>query len=176
MWPGGRRPSIATRAERGRGGRLAACRERAGLRGARLPMLAAAVVIVSALLAAGSAPQSGGRSLRHPADVSVPALDIQAFSTTAYCTGRITRSGARVHRGMAAADPRVLPLGTVIRVDGQGRAYDGIYTVMDTGAEVRGRELDLYLDDCAEADEFGRRQMRVAIIRRGWDPKSTPER
>jgi 3D (Asp-Asp-Asp) domain-containing protein len=106
--------------------------------------------------------------------MSVPARDLQEFSTTAYCTGRITRAGARVRKGMAAADPRVLPLGTTIRVDGQGRAYNGIYTVMDTGSEVRGRELDLYMDSCAEADAFGRRQMRVAIIRRGWTPQSTP--
>jgi 3D (Asp-Asp-Asp) domain-containing protein len=71
---------------------------------------------------------------------------------------------------MAAADPAVLPLGSVIRVDGQGRAYDGVYTVMDTGASVRGRELDLYLDDCREAVRFGRREMQVRVIRRGWDP------
>jgi 3D (Asp-Asp-Asp) domain-containing protein len=94
------------------------------------------------------------------------------FSATAYCTGHITRSGARVKKGMAAADPSVLPLGSVISVDGQGRAYDGIYTVMDTGASVRGRELDLYLGDCREAVEFGRREMRVRVIRRGWNPST----
>jgi 3D (Asp-Asp-Asp) domain-containing protein len=94
------------------------------------------------------------------------------FSATAYCTGHITRSGARVKKGMAAADPSVLPLGSVISVDGQGRAYDGIYTVMDTGASVRGRELDLYLGNCREAAEFGRREMRVRVIRRGWNPSA----
>jgi len=55
-----------------------------------------------------------------------------------------------------------------------GRGYDGIYTVTDTGREIKGRELDLYLDDCAEAQQFGRRAMRVAVIRRGWDPAATP--
>ncbi len=99
--------------------------------------------------------------------------DPHTFSATAYCTGRITRSGARVKKGMAAADPAVLPLGSVIRVDGQGRAYDGVYTVMDTGATVRGRELDLYLGDCREAVKFGRREMRVQVIRRGWNPSAT---
>jgi 3D (Asp-Asp-Asp) domain-containing protein len=101
-----------------------------------------------------------------------PAVAARTFSATAYCTGRITRSGARVKKGMAAADPAVLPLGSVIRVDGQGRAYDGVYTVMDTGASVRGRELDLYLDNCREALEFGRREMRVRVIRRGWNPSA----
>jgi 3D (Asp-Asp-Asp) domain-containing protein len=96
------------------------------------------------------------------------------FSVTAYCTGRITQSGARVKPGMAAADPRVLPVGSTIRVDGQGRAYDGIYTVTDTGREIRGRELDLYVSSCDEAEQFGRRTMSVAVIRRGWDPAAMP--
>jgi 3D (Asp-Asp-Asp) domain-containing protein len=104
----------------------------------------------------------------------VPTGRLREFSVTAYCTGTVTQSGARVKAGMAAADPRVLPVGSTVRVDGQGRAYDGIYTVTDTGREIKGRELDLYLDDCAEAQQFGRRIMRVALIRRGWNPAATP--
>jgi 3D (Asp-Asp-Asp) domain-containing protein len=99
---------------------------------------------------------------------------LREFSVTAYCTGRVTQSGARVRAGMAAADPRVLPVGSTIRIDGRGRAYDGIYTVTDTGREIKGRELDLYIDDCAEAEQFGRKAMRVAVIRRGWNPAATP--
>ena len=95
---------------------------------------------------------------------------MREFSVTAYCTGRVTQSGARVKPGMAAADPRVLPVGSTIRVDGQGKAYDGIYTVTDTGPAIRGRELDLYITNCAEAKRFGRRTMRVAVLRRGWKP------
>jgi 3D (Asp-Asp-Asp) domain-containing protein len=108
------------------------------------------------------------------APTAVPAKPLPAFSVTAYCTGRVTQSGARVKPGMAAADPRVLPAGSTLRVDGQGKAYDGIYTVTDTGREIKGRELDLYLLDCAETEQFGRRTMAVAVIRRGWDPKATP--
>ena len=68
----------------------------------------------------------------------VPTGRLRAFSVTAYCTGKVTQSGARVKPGMAAADPRVLPVGSTIRVDGQGKAYDGIYTVTDTGREIQG--------------------------------------
>jgi 3D (Asp-Asp-Asp) domain-containing protein len=99
---------------------------------------------------------------------------MREFSVTAYCTGTITQSGARVKAGMAAADPRVLPVGSTVRVEGQGTAYDGIYTVTDTGRAIKGRELDLYIDDCAEAERFGRRAMGVAVIRRGWDPDNLP--
>ena len=90
------------------------------------------------------------------------------FEVTAYCSGTITKSGARVREGMAAADPRVLPVGSTVEVSGSD--WDGIYTVMDTGGKVRGRHLDLYLQDCDEARQLGRRTMGVRVIRRGWDP------
>jgi 3D (Asp-Asp-Asp) domain-containing protein len=117
-------------------------------------------------------PACGDIAAQDEAQAPPTMVPARTFSATAYCTGRITRSGARVKKGMAAADPAVLPLGSVIRVDGQGRAYDGVYTIMDTGALVRGRELDLYLGDCREAEAFGRREMQVHVIRRGWNPRA----
>jgi 3D (Asp-Asp-Asp) domain-containing protein len=59
----------------------------------------------------------------------------------------------------------VLPLGTEIRVAGLDARYNGTYTVMDTGPKIRGRRLDLYLPDCAEAVRFGRRSGRVSTAR-----------
>ena len=96
------------------------------------------------------------------------------FEITAYCLRGTTKSGARVREGMAAADPRVLPLGSTIEVGGSGD-WDGIYTVMDTGAAVRGRHVDLYLRDCGEALELGRRSARVTVIRRGWTPEAVED-
>ena len=121
-----------------------------------------------------TAPADGQEDAATGEATVVPTGRLREFSVTAYCTGTVTQSGARVKAGMVAADPRVLPVGSTVRVDGQGRAYDGIYTVTDTGREIKGRELDLYLDDCREAQQFGRRTMRVAVIRRGWDPAATP--
>jgi 3D (Asp-Asp-Asp) domain-containing protein len=79
--------------------------------------------------------------------------------------GTTTAAGTRVTDGIVAADPKVLPLRTVIRLAGLDGRYNGIYTVMDTGPAIRGRRLDLYLRDCAEAVRFGRRSARVAIVR-----------
>jgi len=72
---------------------------------------------------------------------------------------------SEVTKGIVAADPNVLPLGTVIRLASLGHRYNGTYRVMDTGSRVRGRRLDLYLPDCAEAVRFGRRSGRVSIAR-----------
>jgi 3D (Asp-Asp-Asp) domain-containing protein len=86
-----------------------------------------------------------------------------AYVATAYCHGTTTAAGVRVRRGFVAADPAVLPLGTVIRVEESGR-YDGVYTVMDTGAKVLGHHVDLFVESCAAAKQFGRRAVRVSIV------------
>jgi 3D (Asp-Asp-Asp) domain-containing protein len=74
---------------------------------------------------------------------------------------------------MAAADPKLLPLGSVVRIEGVPAAYEGIYTVLDTGPEVQGRELDIYMWSCFEALDFGRRRAAVTVLRLGWDPKTS---
>ncbi len=102
------------------------------------------------------------------------------FMATAYCKGQTTASGVGVTTGIAAADKRLLPEGSVIEIDGiPGRSgsladrYRGIYTVMDTGPSVNGRHVDLYLWSCNEALTFGRRDAIVTILRLGWHPKNS---
>src|SRR5262245_40577846 len=90
---------------------------------------------------------------------------------TAYCQSGLTKSGTNTRTGIVAADPAVLPVGSILRiVDGPS---SGIYTVMDTGAAVKGREIDIFMPSCARAKRFGRQTLRVHVIRRGWDPKAT---
>jgi 3D (Asp-Asp-Asp) domain-containing protein len=95
-----------------------------------------------------------------------PATRPGTFVATAYCQGAVTASGARVRDGFVAADPAVLPLGTVIRVSGLERRYNRTYRVMDTGGAIRGRRIDLYIRNCDEAIRFGRRSATVSIVRR----------
>jgi 3D (Asp-Asp-Asp) domain-containing protein len=95
------------------------------------------------------------------------------FTATAYCKGETTASGVGVRTGVAAADPALLPVGTVVRVDMPNPRYTGIWTVMDTGPAVQGRTVDLYLWSCKEALEFGRRPVRVTVLRLGWNPQNS---
>ena len=97
------------------------------------------------------------------------------FAATAYCKGTTTASGVNVRTGIAAADPDLLPVGSVIQVYKLGERYNGIYTIMDTGPAVQGREIDIYMWSCHEALQFGRRQIALNVLRMGWNPKaSTP--
>ena len=87
------------------------------------------------------------------------------FTATAYCTGRVTAAGSSVSTGVVAADPKVLPIGTVIRITG-AEPYNGRYHVLDTGPRVRNRQVDLYMPDCSAARRFGRRPVDVTILDR----------
>jgi 3D (Asp-Asp-Asp) domain-containing protein len=98
-------------------------------------------------------------------------------TATAYCDDGKTQSGVQTRTGILAADPRILPVGSVVRIiDG---ATAGIYTVMDTGPAVKGQRIDIFMPDCARAKKFGQRPVRIRVLRRGWDPKASapdPER
>jgi 3D (Asp-Asp-Asp) domain-containing protein len=95
------------------------------------------------------------------------------FTATAYCKGLTTKSGVRVRSGIAAGDPDLLPVGSVVQIDSLGERYNGIYTVLDTGPKVQGRHVDLYMWSCYEALDFGRRPIQLTVLRLGWSPKAT---
>ena len=91
-----------------------------------------------------------------------------SFDATAYCQGAETAAGINVQAGMVAADPKVLPLGSIIQIDRIDKRYKGIYSVLDTGPMIQDHELDLYMWNCTEAKAFGRQKVQVTVLRRGW--------
>jgi 3D (Asp-Asp-Asp) domain-containing protein len=95
------------------------------------------------------------------------------FAATAYCKGETTASGVAPQSGVAAADPELLPVGSVVHIDTLETRYAGIYTIMDTGPSVQGRQVDLYMWSCVEALHFGRRPIRLLVLRLGWNPRAT---
>jgi 3D (Asp-Asp-Asp) domain-containing protein len=95
------------------------------------------------------------------------------FTATAYCKGQTTSSGVGPRSGVAAADASLLPVGSVIQVLAVELPYSGVYTVMDTGPTIRGRNIDIYMWSCTEALRFGRQPVDVVVLRLGWDPRTT---
>lgn len=88
---------------------------------------------------------------------------------TAYCTGcsGITASGVNVrdqtidHR-VVAVDPKVISLGSIVEIEGLG-----YYTAADTGGAIKGNKLDLLVRSKSDANAWGRRNMRVRVVRSG---------
>jgi len=95
------------------------------------------------------------------------------FVATAYCTGDVTASGLSPRSGIAAADPEVLPTGSVVQIASGGGQHDGVYTIMDSGLIVKGRRIDIYTRNCDEAIRFGRRTVQLFVLRLGWNPRAS---
>jgi 3D (Asp-Asp-Asp) domain-containing protein len=110
-----------------------------------------------------------------PSDPTAPPRqgDHLDFSATAYCKGLTTASGVQVRTGIAAADPALLPVGSVIDVTARNPKYSGVYTVMDTGPAIKGRVIDVYMWSCHEALAFGRMPIELTVLRLGWNPQAT---
>jgi 3D (Asp-Asp-Asp) domain-containing protein len=104
---------------------------------------------------------------------TVPAL---TYTATAYSLRGRTASGKLVARGLIAADPRFLPLGTRVRIE--AGSFSGEYLVADTGGAVKGRRIDIWTPSTYEAMQFGRRAVKLTVLelggRRSNNPLSRP--
>lgn len=93
---------------------------------------------------------------------SEPVVAAQTYTATAYSLRGRTASGRPVSRGLIAADPRVLPLGTRVRVE--AGSFSGEYLVADTGGAVKGRRIDIWTPSTREALQFGRRAVKLTVL------------
>jgi len=92
-----------------------------------------------------------------------PEPETITFEATAYTwTGYRTATGTWPSRGTVAVDPNVIPLGSVLYVEGYGPAV-----AADTGGDIKGQRIDLYMDSYEEAIQFGRREVQVEVVREG---------
>ena len=91
--------------------------------------------------------------------IAVPA---QAYMATAYSLRGRTSSGRPASRGLIAADPSVLPLGTRVRLE--AGSFSGEYVVGDTGGSVRGHRIDIWTPTANEALRFGRRAVKLTVL------------
>lgn len=103
-------------------------------------------------------------------EIASPAV---TFTATAYSLRGRTANGDPVRRGIIAADRRVLPLGTRVRLE--AGSYSGEYIVTDTGGAVRGRKIDIWVPQTSEAMRFGRRPVRLTILTRTRPRTTTPQ-
>ncbi|WP_017413664.1 3D domain-containing protein [Clostridium tunisiense] len=93
-----------------------------------------------------------------------------SFSSTAYTADRgdasdRTATGTKCRRdpngySTVAVDPRVIPLGTKLYIEGYGYAI-----AEDTGGAIKGNIIDVYFNTYSEMMNWGRRRINVYIIK-----------
>lgn len=77
----------------------------------------------------------------------------------------ITKSGTRVRRNLngystIAVDPRVIPLGTRVYVEGYGYAI-----AEDTGGAIKGNRIDVFFNSGSEVDNWGVKYVKVYMLK-----------
>lgn len=85
------------------------------------------------------------------------------------CTG-ITASGEnvknRIHyngMGIIATDTSVIPMYSIVEIEGFG----GRFIALDTGGAIKGNKIDILVNSTSEAKKFGRKNIKIKVIRKG---------
>lgn len=98
-----------------------------------------------------------------PAQTTGRTLRVQAtgYSTQQPGLSTHTRMGIdlRVNPRVIAVDPSVIPLGSMVEVEGKG-----VYIAGDTGGAINGNIIDIHFSTVAEALQWGRRNITVRIL------------
>lgn len=92
------------------------------------------------------------------------------FKTTGFCNcktccgkwaGGKTKSGVYPEEGITiAVDPKVIPLGSKVMIDGIG-----VRVAQDTGKHIKGKCIDVYYDDHGTAWNHGEQYHEVFVLR-----------
>ncbi|MFH1514604.1 MAG: 3D domain-containing protein, partial [bacterium] len=78
-------------------------------------------------------------------EMEATAYDAGPISTGKWANGR-TFTGAKAVFGVVAVDPRVIPLGTQLFIEGYGKAV-----ALDIGGAIKGLKIDLFFESRLEA-------------------------
>ena len=131
---------------------------------------ASEVVSASGPVASGGV----GEALATPLSAKEVAVSASPYVATAYSLRGRTATGVAASKGIIAADPRILPLGSRVRLE--AGPYSGEYLVADTGGAVRGRRIDIWTPTAREAMRFGRRTIKLTVLSFGGKRKAKSAR
>lgn len=107
-------------------------------------------------------PQQNTQQQPDTTDSASDAAPSRDFVATAYALRGRTASGQQTRRGIIAADRRVLPMGTRVRLSAGSQS--GEYVVADTGGVIRGNKIDIWVPSNGEAMRFGRRNIKLTVL------------
>jgi len=89
------------------------------------------------------------------------------MTATAYAPGTLdngkwdtlTYMGGTVRHGVVAVDPRVIPMGSKLWVEGYGEAI-----AEDQGSAIKGNRIDLAFNDRKEALDYGIKNVKIYVL------------
>ena len=104
------------------------------------------------------------KNLREKAASQYKTLRVSSTAYTAYCTGCSgrTKTGFNLRANpsakVIAVDPKVIPLGTKVWVEGYGTAI-----AADTGGAIKGNKIDVFMSTKKKAYAWGRKKVTIKV-------------
>ena len=99
-------------------------------------------------------------------DTILKEITVSASAYTASCNGcsGITSTGINLKKNpglkVIAVDPRVIPLGSKVYVEGYGYAIAG-----DTGGAIKGNKIDVFIPTKSGALNWGRKTVNIKVFK-----------
>ena len=114
---------------------------------------------------------SRGDNIRYS---KVITMNATAYDMSFQSTGKrpgdkyygITASGTKLRPGVVAVDPNVIPLGTKLYIESIDKTSDyGYASAEDRGGSIKGNKIDLFFESAQAVKKFGRRTVKVYILK-----------
>ena len=96
-------------------------------------------------------------------------FEITGYCNDEKCTGKnignkgygITKSGKVAKWGMVAVDPKVIPLGTKLKIEG----FDTVFISEDVGSAIKKNKIDIWFPTHQDALNWGRQRGKVWVVK-----------
>ena len=92
-------------------------------------------------------------------EAKVMTMESTAYLPTDGSSAGLTATGRKARRGMVAVDPRVIPMNSLVYVEGYGWAV-----AADTGGAIKGNIIDVCIESRSACMNWGRRNVKVFIF------------
>ena len=125
------------------------------------------VLILSSLMVVGilaflSIPKYESMTITHDGFNIITQAKGLKVEATAYCGDEITSLGVKpTPYRTIAVDPKVIPYGSIIYIP----EYKALFKAEDTGSAIKGKRIDIFLSNEDECKEFGRKNIRIYVLK-----------
>lgn len=106
---------------------------------------------------------TGAPETEAPAEILLGNFLLTAYCDCSKCNGPnpgIDCFGGKLKDGTIAVDPKVIPLGSKVKIRGK------VYTARDTGGDwVQGNHIDIYMKGHSNAIRFGEQYADVYLVK-----------
>ncbi len=117
---------------------------------------------------------SDSGSSTKPSGAKTLTMTATAYDLSFQSTGKkpgdkyygITASGTKLRPGVVAVDTGVIPFGTKLYIESTDKTPDyGYASAEDRGGAIKGNKIDLFFEDPQDVRRFGRRTVKVHILK-----------